>query len=100
MCENKFLKQAKEELAYLSGDESFQYLVEARAGFLMDQAFAESYRERKGHKEGLAKGLSKGLAAGRKEKQLEIAKNLLKLKISKTQIVQATGLSLSELEKL
>ena len=52
MCENKFLKQAKEELAYLSGDESFQYLVEARAGFLMDQAFAEAYRERKGQEEG------------------------------------------------
>ena len=37
MSENKFLKQAKEELAYLSGDPDFQRLVEARAGFLMDQ---------------------------------------------------------------
>lgn len=41
MSENKFLKQAKEELAYLSGDPDFQRLVEARAGFLMDQ---EAYK--------------------------------------------------------
>lgn len=41
MCENRFLKQAKEELAYLSGDPDFQRLVEARAGFLMDQ---EAYK--------------------------------------------------------
>ena len=41
MSENKFLKQAKEELAYLSGDPDFQRLVEARAVFLMDQ---EAYK--------------------------------------------------------
>ena len=41
MSENKFLKQAKEELAYLSGDPDFQRLVDARAGFLMDQ---EAYK--------------------------------------------------------
>lgn len=41
MFDNKFFKQAKEELAYLSGDPDFQRLVEARAGFLMDQ---EAYK--------------------------------------------------------
>ena len=41
MIENRFFKQAKEELAYLSGDPDFQRLVEARAGFLMDQ---ETYK--------------------------------------------------------
>ena len=41
MSENRFFKQAKEELAYLSGDPDFQRLVEARAGFLMDQ---EAYK--------------------------------------------------------
>ena len=88
MCENKFLKQAKEELAYLRGDESFQYLVEARAGFLMDQVLFK--------KEGFVEGETKGA----RKKQIEIAKNLLKLKIPKEQILQATGLSISELEKL
>ena len=100
MCENKFLKQAKEELAYLSGDEAFQYLVEARAGFLMDQAFAEAARERKGRAEGRAEGLTIGESKGSRKKQIEIAKNLLKLKIPKEKIAQATGLSLKELEKL
>jgi len=44
MSENRFLKQAKEELAYLSGDPDFQRLVEARAGFLMDQEAYKSQR--------------------------------------------------------
>ena len=44
MYNNKFLKQAKEELAYLSGDPDFQRLVEARAGFLMDQEVYKNER--------------------------------------------------------
>ena len=38
MEENKYLKQAKKELAYLSGEPDFQRLVQSRAGFLMDMA--------------------------------------------------------------
>ena len=92
MCENKFLKQAKEELAYLSGDESFQYLVEARAGFLMDQAFAEAYRKREGHAE--------GLIDGRKEKQIEIAKKMLAKNMSIEDIIELTGLSKDQVLQL
>ena len=36
MQENKFWKQAKEELAHLSGDPHFHRIVEARAGMLKD----------------------------------------------------------------
>ena len=92
MCENKFLKQVKEELAYLSGDESFQYLVEARAGFLMDQAFAEAYRERKGRSEGHAKGL----VDGRKQ----IAKKMLVKNMPINDIIELTGLSKKEILQL
>ena len=35
--ENKYLKQAQEELGYLNGDPAFRRLIEARAGFLRDQ---------------------------------------------------------------
>ena len=47
MIENRFFKQAKEELAYLSGDPDFQRLVEARAGFLMDQETYKFQRKRR-----------------------------------------------------
>ena len=35
--ENKYLKQAQEELGYLNGDPAFRRLIEARVGFLRDQ---------------------------------------------------------------
>ena len=92
MSENKFLKQAREELAYLSGDPDFQRLIEARAGLLMDMHCLKA--------EGNEEGRKEGLKEGRKEKQIEIARNLLKLKIPVEQIILATNLSKEEIEKL
>ena len=69
MSENKFLKQAKEELAYLSGDPDFQLLVESRAGMLKDiYCFNKDAKE-------------EGRTEGEKSKQIEIAKKLLELEI-------------------
>ena len=104
MEENKFLKQAKEELAYLSGDPDFQRLVESRAGMLMDiDCYKEQCRQEaliEGRAEGHAKGHAEGRAEGKNEKAKEIAKKLLELKIPIDQIIIATGLSKKEIEKL
>ena len=60
-----------------------------------------AYRaEAKGKAEGLAEGRAEGLAEGEEKSKLEIAKNLLKKKISKDVIRETTGLSLEKLEKL
>ena len=48
--ENKYLKQAQEELGYLNGDPAFRRLVEARAGFLRDQHAFEVAGIEKGEK--------------------------------------------------
>ena len=70
MEENKFLKQAKEELAYLSGDPDFQRLVESRAGMLMDiDCYKEQCRQ-----EALIEGRAEGRAESKNEKAKEIAK--------------------------
>ena len=45
-------------------------------------------------------GTNNGIIVGEKNKQLEIAKNLLSLKIDKDTIINATGLTVSELEEL
>ena len=82
--ENRFLKQAEEELAYLSGDEDFKRLVEAREGFLRDQYEFE-----------LA-----GKKEGKKEATEQIAKDLLKLRVEMEKIIKATGLTKEEIEKL
>ena len=96
MVENKYWKQAREELAYLSGDEDFQRLVEARAGFLMDQ---ECYK-RQSIRQGLKQGLKQGLEQGLKQGKIEIAKKLLKLKMPIKQIAEITSLDEKEIEKI
>ncbi|MBQ2917491.1 MAG: Rpn family recombination-promoting nuclease/putative transposase [Clostridia bacterium] len=108
MGENRFLKQAKEELAYLSGDPDFQLLVESRAGMLKDiyyfkkkaaeDALVEG--QTKGLAEGIKKGLAEGRAEGRKENQKETAKKLLKLKMPIDQIAEVTNLTREEIEKI
>ena len=49
---------------------------------------------------GQAEGRAEGLAEGEEKSKLEIAKNLLRKKISKDVIRKTTGLSLEKLEKL
>ena len=116
MSENRFLKQAKEELAYLSGDPDFQLLVESRAGMLKDIYYFKKDAEETARKEGMAKGIAQGLAQGleqglergleqgleegKKKKQIEIAKKLLELDVPIEKITTATGLTKEEIEKL
>ena len=76
MCENKYWKQAMEELEYLSGEPDFQRLVESRAGFLMDQDF-EIY-----------------------ERVKIIAKKMKAKNMPIEEIVELTGLTKEEVEKL
>ena len=52
------------------------------------------------YSEGYTKGAASGVTIGEKHKQLEIAKNLLTLNIDKDTIINATGLSLNELEEI
>ena len=104
MSENRFMKQAKEELAYLSGDPDFQLLVESRAGMLKDIYYFQKDAEERALSEGMAKGIEQGIEQGiekgKKEKQIEIAKKLLELEVPIEKIMTATGLSKEEIEKL
>ena len=54
----------------------------------------------KGLQEGLEKGLQEGLEKGKKEALLITARNLKSAGISTDLIVQATGLSVEEIEQL
>lgn len=100
MYKNMYWKQAEEELAYLSGDPGFQRLVEARAGFLMDQATYKKQCRREGRAEGRTEGRAEGLKEGKKLKQFEIAKKLKSKKFSIEEISEITGLSKEDIEKL
>ena len=108
MSENRFLKQAKEELAYLSGDPDFQRLVESRAGMLKDIYYFKKEAEEKallegrtrGLEEGRAEGKAEGKEEGRREVQIETAKKLLNLKLPIEQISEVTELTKEEIEKM
>lgn len=51
-------------------------------------------------KKGIRKGRQEGRQEGKLERNIEIAKNLLKINLSVEQIAQITDLSVEEIEKL
>lgn len=83
MEENKFLKQAREELAYLSGDPDFQRLLEARAGFLWDMHLLKMEAQEE-----------------KQQEKIRIAKELLKNNMPIEQIAKITELTEDEIRKL
>ena len=62
------------------------------------------FDEKRGMEKGLAEGLAKGLAKGRAEGELsnglKVARNLLAMGMSWSQIMQATGLTEDQLKQL
>ena len=112
MGENKYLKQAREELAYLSGDPDFQRLLESRAGFLMDVDLLKDEAEKKGKTDGITEGKAIGRAEGEAigksigesigkiSAKIEIAKKMKQKNISIDQIIELTELTKDEIEKL
>ena len=62
------------------------------------------FDEKRGMEKGMAKGRAEGLAEGRAEgelsKGLEVARNLLAMGMSWSQIMQATGLTEDQLKQL
>ena len=91
--ETNLLKDRIEELS--NDKETIELYTELTNEELIRNTYA--YRaEAKGKAEGRAEGLAEGEEKGK----LEIAKNLLRKKISKDVIRETTGLSLEKLEKL
>ena len=101
---NRFLKQAEEELAYLSGDEDFKRLVKAREGFLRDQYEFELAGIKKGQTVGRAQGIKEGRKEGIKEgkraEKEDTARKMISKNMKIEDIIEITGLTKEEIEKL
>ena len=105
---NEWLAKAKEELEFLSKNNEAQAKYREREDALRDYIDEIEYRtdkakkegEARGRAEGRAEGEAKGRAEGEAKKQIEIAKNLLKMGLSTEQIMEATGLSKEGIENL
>ena len=121
---NKEIVKAKKVLDEISQDEHERYLAEMREKYILDQNATEAagydkglkkgieqgLKEghekgieeglKKGHEKGVEEGLKKGHEKGIEEGKKEIAKKMLKEKISIEVIEKVTNLSKDELKKL
>ena len=123
MSNNEEIKEAKEELQKVSGDEKLRRIAELREKAIRDEAAALEYAIEKGQKEGIEEGIKKGYNAGiergrqegiekgiekgRKEgiekgiekEKIAVVKNLIKEKINIEQIIRITNLTKEEIEE-
>ena len=81
---NKQIKKAKEILEEISSDEHERYLADLREKYILDKNSLENWAREEGH---------------RKEK-MEIAKKMKNKQIDITTIIELTGLTQEEIEKL
>ena len=93
------IKEAKEELLRLSGNDKERERYEKRFESLLEQNSLLANAERKGLQKGLQKGIEKGKKEGAKQEKILIAKNLLDVLDDET-ISNKTGLSLKEIKEL
>ena len=99
MEENRFLKQAKEELAYLSGEPYFMEEVEERARYLREQYSFNAKAKRDGIEIG-QKIEQKNREKKLKESKIEIAKKLLLKGMEIKEIAEITELTEKEIKKM
>lgn len=82
------IKSAKMELIRLSGNKEERELFEKRRQSLLDEVSALSYAE------------EKGMAKGAKQRNIEIAKNLIQKGLDNDFIIETTGVSGEEIEEI
>ena len=90
------IKEAKEELLRLSGNDKERERYEKRFESLLEQNSLLANAERKG----LQKGIQKGLKEGENRKAIEIAKKSIDNNLDDSTIKIITGLSLEEIKEL
>ena len=89
---NKTIKEAKNEVEYLTGDEEVKRINELKDKWERDRVSEMNYLKSIAQKEGLKEG--------RKEKSIDIAKNMLNKDFPIKEVVSLTGLSEEEVKTL
>ena len=92
MVDNKYVKKAEKELEYLSGDEETRRLAELREKAIRDELAAIAQAREEGINDGISKGISQGI--------IKVARRMLEKKMDIALIMEMTGLTKEEIEKL
>ena len=97
---NKEVKKAVEVLdeMSMSREERERHEAILKAEFNYNTSMYNMRQE--GLEEGIKQGERKGIDVGKRKKQIEIAKRLLKMKLDINQIQEATELSLEEIKEI
>lgn len=113
---NPTIKKAREEMTYLTGDEAVQRLQDLRDKWEMDrissintakergveQGLKEGIEQglKEGIEQGLKQGVEQGLKQGEEKSKKEMAKKMKKMQMKIEDIMELTGLTKEEIEKL
>ena len=92
--------EARKNLEKLSENEHACYLADLREKYILDQNSLLETGYSEGLEAGLEQGKKEGIEQGKAEQQKEIAKKMLDKNIPIDTIVEVTGLSKEEIEKL
>ena len=92
MVDNKYVKKAEKELEYLSGDEETRRLAELREKAIRDELAAIAQARDEGKSEGISLGII--------QDKIEIAKKMLAKEMDIALIIELTGLTKEEIERL
>ena len=90
--ESKEIEKARSVLEEMSQDKNERYLAELRQKYIMDQKAIEDA--------GYDKGYDSGTLEGKKQRSIEIAKKMKSKKINIDDIIEITGLTKEEIERL
>lgn len=100
MAVNKALKEAKGKLDKMSQDEVMQRIAEWREKAILEEKAMRRYAMTEGLEEGKKLGKELGREEGKQEEKQKIAKKLLNKKTKISEIIEITGLTKKEIEKL
>ena len=102
--ESKEIEKARRVLEEMSQDKNERYLAELRQKYIMDQKAIEDAGYDKGYDFGYDSGYNSGhdsgTLEGKRKEKLEIAKKMKSRKIDIDDIIEITGLTKEEIEKL
>ena len=100
MKKNENMKEAREKLDKMSKDEKVRKMAELRQKALMDEREAEYTGYINGLEDGIKQGMKQGLEQGIGQGYREIAKKMKGKGKDINEIIELTGLSKEEIEKL
>jgi len=94
------MSQAIDAYYTITASSQFREMERLRAKARHDEAQALHHAKQEGMQEGMQKGMQEGMQKGISQRSAEIAKSLLKMGMPLDQIVQVTGLTPEELDRL